>query len=90
MDEAAIEALLAHIVAEDDEEYLLQRVDALGPVGGPEWFDSPLDVEAGANLLLCTSGWGDGVYSSSWGFDADGNVAYLLKDLRVVDASDFV
>jgi hypothetical protein len=36
MDEAAIEALLDHIEAEDDDDYLQRRLDALGPAGGPE------------------------------------------------------
>ncbi|HEY1388898.1 MAG TPA: DUF4241 domain-containing protein [Ktedonobacterales bacterium] len=90
MDEAAIEALLDHIEAEDDDDYLQGRLDRLGPVGGPEWFDLPLDETNGANILLFTSGWGDGVYPSYWGYAADDGLVCLLTDFGVVDASDFL
>jgi hypothetical protein len=90
MDEAAIEALLEHIEADDNDDYLQGRLDSLGLVGGPEWFDIPLDEEHGANMLLFTSGWGDGVYPSYWGYAADDGPACLLTDFGVVDASDFL
>lgn len=85
MDEAAIEALLDHIEAEDDEGYLQRRLESLGLVGGPEWFDIPLDDETGANILLFTSGWGDGAYPSYWGYAADGSLVCLLTDFGVVN-----
>lgn len=91
MDEAAIEALLDHIEAEDDDDYLQARLDALRPaLGGPEWFDIPLDEETGANVLLFTSGWGDGAYPSYWGFAANGDLVCLLTDFGVVDDAEFL
>ena len=36
-------------------------------------------------LVLFSSGWGDGAYPSWFGLAADGSVAMLLTDLRVVD-----
>jgi Protein of unknown function (DUF4241) len=90
MDEAAIEALLDHIEAEDDDDYLQRRLDALGPAGGPERFNIPLDEETGANILLFTSGWGDGKYPSFWGFVADGDPICLLTDFGVVDDAGFL
>jgi hypothetical protein len=90
MDEAAIEALLEHRDAEDDDHYLQGRLESLGPVGGAEWFDIPLDEEAGANILLFTSGWGDGAYPSYWGYAANGGLVCLLTDFSVFDASDFL
>jgi hypothetical protein len=90
MDEAAIEALLEHIDAEDDDEYLQERWESLGPVGGTEWFDISLDEETGANILLFTSGWGDGKDPSFWGYAADGGLVALLTDFGVVGAADFL
>jgi len=90
MDEAAIEVLLEHIHAEDDDDYLQGRLDSLGPVGGAEWFDIPLDEETGANMLLFTSGWGDGAYPSYWGYAADDGLVCLLTDFGVVDASEYL
>ena len=89
MDEAAIEALLEHIDAEDDD-YLQGRLERLGLVGGAEWFDIPLDEETGANILLFSSGWGDGAYPSYWGYAANDGLACLLTDFGIVDASDFL
>jgi len=90
MDEAAIEALLEHIAAADDDDYLQGRLESLGPVGGAEWFDIPLDEETGANMLLFTAGWGDGASPSYWGYAADDGLVRLLTDFGVVDASEYL
>lgn len=45
-----------------------------------------LDVAIGpGNIIMFTSGWGDGVYASWFGYDAQGRVAALLTDFLVVD-----
>jgi hypothetical protein len=90
MDEAAIDALIEHIEAEDDDDYLQRRLDALRPAGGAEWFDIPLDEETGANIVLVTSGWGDGKYPCYWGYDTDGDLVCLLTDFGVVNDADFL
>lgn len=90
MDEAAIRALQKHIAAEDDEDYLLERLYALDWTGSAEWFDIPLDEDTGANMLLFASGWGDGTYSSYWGYAADDSPVCLLTDFGVVDDADFL
>lgn len=74
-----------------DEDYLERAIeDARGPLytSGPEWFDIALDSETGLNALIFTSGWGDGVYTCSWGIDAEGNLARLVVDLDVLDERD--
>jgi hypothetical protein len=38
-----------------------------------------------AEMVLFSSGWGDGRYPSYWGYDADGKLAALLTDFKVVD-----
>lgn len=37
-----------------------------------------------ANVVMCSSGWGDGFYASWWGFDADGRVVELVTDFEVL------
>src|SRR4029078_4230104 len=45
-----------------------------------------LDVDMGpANIVMFTSGWGDGFYASWFGYDAQGRVAALVTDFAVVD-----
>jgi Protein of unknown function (DUF4241) len=39
------------------------------------------------NIIMFTSGWGDGYYASYFGYDADGTVATLLTDFQVLDWS---
>ena len=65
-------------------------MESLGPVGGAEWFAISLDEETGANILLFTSGWGDGRYPSYWGYAADGGIVCLLTDFGALDAADFL
>jgi uncharacterized protein DUF4241 len=49
-----------------------------------------LDEETGANILLFTSGWGDGAYPSYWGYAADDALVCLLTDFGVVVVADFL
>ena len=45
-----------------------------------------LDVDMGpGNIIMFTSGWGDGLYASWFGYDAQGRVAALVTDFAVVD-----
>ncbi|HEX8037237.1 MAG TPA: DUF4241 domain-containing protein [Ktedonobacterales bacterium] len=90
MDEVAIRALQQQIAAEDDEDYLPGLLEALDWTGSAEWFDIPLDEDTGANMLLFASGWGDGTYSSYWGYAADDSPVCLLTDFGVVDDADFL
>lgn len=41
-------------------------------------------------MLLFASGWGDGTYSSYWGYAADDSPVCLLTDFGVVDDADFL
>lgn len=72
----------------EDADYLERAIeDQRGPLytGGPEWFDIVLDPSTGLNIVICTSGWGDGVYCGYWGIDGEGNLARLVIDLGVLD-----
>lgn len=90
MDDEAVEALLGIMGEAGDDDYLLHRLEdqrGSGSSFGPEWFDLRLDEKTGLNIALFTSGWGDGIYASYWGFDADGGLACLVTDLRVLDGA---
>lgn len=51
----------------------------------PKFF---LDVDMGpGNIIMFHSGWGDGVYASWFGYDAQGHVAVLVTDFQVIDWS---
>lgn len=74
-----------------DGDYMERAIeDQRGPLytGGPEWFDIELDPSTGLNMVICTSGWGDGLYSGYWGIDDDGNLVCLVIDLCVLDERD--
>lgn len=76
---------------EEDADYLERAIeDQRGPlyVDGPEWFNITLDASTGLNIVICSSGWGDGVYCGYWGIDADGNLACLVIDLGIFDERD--
>lgn len=84
------QALQQHIAAEDDEDYLPGLLDALDWTGSAEWFDIPLDEDTGANMFLFASGWGDGTYSSYWGYAADDSLVCLLTDFGIADDANFL
>jgi len=49
------------------------------------WCDYGLDPESGLNVVIFSSGFGDGIYSSYWGLDAKARLACLLTDFQVFD-----
>lgn len=48
------------------------------------WGNLAADEENGLNVILFTSGYGDGVYASYWGLDEQDNVVSLLTDFQVL------
>jgi hypothetical protein len=59
--------------------------EANGPkVIGPYAFVLMLPL-GDVNVAMFNSGWGDGFYTSWFGFDADGNVAALLTDFNTIE-----
>ena len=38
------------------------------------------------NVIMFSSGWGDGAYATYWGYSADGDVACLVTDFQVIEA----
>jgi hypothetical protein len=48
------------------------------------WADLRVGADAEANIICFSSGWGDGSYSSFWGYDASGNVTGLVTDFALL------
>jgi len=51
----------------------LQKTDFL-------WANLTLEMESGINVVAFSSGYGDGAYPSSWGYDSNGEVVCLITD----------
>jgi hypothetical protein len=47
------------------------------------WADLKVSNDTEANIIMFSSGWGDGGYSSFWGYDADGNLTALVTDFAL-------
>ncbi|HEX2145628.1 MAG TPA: DUF4241 domain-containing protein [Glycomyces sp.] len=63
------------------EEVLIDETDWEGPVPGRA--DAVTDPATGANVILVSSGWGDGSYPTFIGRDADGAVTRFVTDFLV-------
>jgi len=48
-----------------------------------DWANIPVNDQTGANVVVFSSGWGDGGYASFWGFDESGNVVRLVTDFAL-------
>ncbi|GEM_PF-2788441 len=53
-----------------------------------EWADFQLEDETGLNVVYFTSGFGDGLYPSYWGYDGAGDLACLVTDFEVLPCGD--
>ena len=48
-----------------------------------DWADIKVNDDTGANVIVFSSGWGDGGYPSFWGYDESGNVIRLVTDFAL-------
>jgi hypothetical protein len=62
---------------------LSAQMEANAPNGGA-WVAVELDQRKGLNAILFASGYGDGVYSSYWGYDASGQLVCLVTDFGLL------
>ena len=51
------------------------------------WADLIVDETTGANVIAFSSGFGDGFYTSYWGYDASDQRVALVTDFGVLDES---
>jgi hypothetical protein len=92
MDAEAARALLArekeNIANNDDCNGLLE---VLNRTHVHTWSRADLitDEATGANVIAFSSSWGDGFYTSYWGYDADDQRVALVTDFGVLDESWF-
>lgn len=84
MDAHAAAALDARY--ESDESYDEALIDAMeaSRADGWEHANVMLDLASGVNLVMVESGWGDGIYASYWGYDAQGAPVCLVTDFSVL------
>jgi len=47
------------------------------------WASMKVGDDTEANIIAFSSGWGDGGYSSFWGYDASGNLSSLVTDFAL-------
>jgi hypothetical protein len=70
------------------EEYFEAIMDAIerkvNYVDTWDWHDVTIDAATGANVVIFSSGFGDGYYASYWGFDAEDKVVALVTDFAIL------
>ena len=81
LDVAALRQLGAH---PDYGDRMIAELDA-HQVFSWSWAEMVLDAASGANVIVFSSGWGDGVYGSYFGYDTSGQVVALVTDFGVLD-----
>lgn len=47
------------------------------------WADARINNQIESNIIIFSSGWGDGGYASFWGYGASGNVTCLVTDFAL-------
>lgn len=71
------------IYAETEKEILVyQLLDMLEKTSKRTWCwaDMRVDAESQANVIAFSSGWGDGIYATYFGYDAEGNIVSVVTD----------
>jgi hypothetical protein len=53
--------------------------------GIASWADVQVDKKTSANVILFSSGWGDGGYASYWDYDASGELTCLVAGFALFD-----
>lgn len=66
---------------EDDRyhDYIFEQVER----HSPNWANIMLDPATELNITVFSTGFGDGFYTSHWGYDDSGSIACLLTDFKL-------
>ena len=66
-------------------QYVIAELEknSLGGRRTTNWANIRLGDDAAPNIIVFSSGWGDGGYASFWGYDAAGDVAVLATDFAL-------
>jgi hypothetical protein len=68
-------------------QHVSQTMEANAPNGGG-WANLVLDAGSGENVIVFQSGYGDGFYTSYWGYDAEGQLVCLVTDFDLLYMED--
>jgi hypothetical protein len=74
--------LLRAKMEEDDRfhNHIFESVEE----NNPEWANIPLNPATGLNIAVFETGFGDGFYSSHWGYGESGSIACLVTDFQLL------
>ncbi|MCQ4085661.1 DUF4241 domain-containing protein [Saccharibacillus sp. JS10] len=84
---SSMEALDQKLQEELGDEYISMYDDLVADILDEHdgvWGNLTSDEETGVNVVMFTSGFGDGFYASYWGIDENDEVVSLLTDFQVV------
>lgn len=70
--------------AHPDDDYYDDVLAA--ELGDRDWVDHRPAADRAENVVIVHSGWGDGIYGSTWGLDASGQPVWLVTDFQVLTA----
>ena len=82
-DAEALTALDTRLRADQDRKYFAEIVAAQKANGG-KWAALSFAPTTPANCVIFSSGWGDGFYTSWWGYDATDEIACFVTDFNVL------
>jgi hypothetical protein len=71
-------------LSDEAEARMATIVDALQRSTHPRWANVVLDSTTGANIVAFDSGYGDGIYASFFGYDAQDRPVCLITDFEVL------
>ena len=66
-----------------DENYFRQLIDQMDRTYVPTWSWANVEVGDRRNVVMFSTGLGDGIYSSYFGYDERGNPVCLVTDFWV-------
>ena len=88
MDADAAQSLMEKMEADESYfETILREMDKTY-VDTWSWANISMNEETKANMIAFSSGMGDGLYASYFGFDQGGNVVSLITDFALFDADE--
>lgn len=85
MDQEAAALHVQKLDSDDEYEGYLTDEMEVNYVNTWDWADINLNAVTGANIIIFTSGWGDGGYPSYFGYDENGMVVALVTDFRLFE-----
>lgn len=89
MDQEAAKILIQRLDEEEFSDFLMEEMHKTYRHTW-DFANVILDPKTGLNLISFKSGWGDGMYASYFGYDAEGKVTNLVTDFELFEDSEVV